>query len=513
MTIDGWDWLHLTGPNPPHDPVPGDLCNSAPARPFEYEATFAHEYQHLLQHYQDFDETVWVDEGLAMWSEKLTGYSEPDIPVTDIGWSRHVQDFLGHAAKRTDANPNPLEGGPENSLTRWGDQGDRELRADYGAAYTFMLYLEQRYGQDLLTALHRANRNGFEGLQRGLEAHGDSAADVVHQWAAMVALDATLDDGATLTGGNDALYQVDALNASINWWNRDSHGRKGAPPNGSDYVRLRDGDGEFLDAGSIDRIRFDGADRLLPLPIEWRVARNPRQHVGNPAFHSGRGANMDRAIVRRVKVPVARPHLTFSTKWKTEARWDYGFVQVFTDGGKAYRSLGNEYTDTTPVAGAIDAVKENQPGLTGSSKGWKKVRFNLERYAGRSILLSFRYITDFGVNLPGWWVDKIQIGGKRISAGKRLKGWRSATQVRRTPVRGYTLQLVAYRQNRSRAWIAPIDLGPGFTATLDAHAVGDAVGRSAEVVAAIVTQDDPTEEIWQYAPYRLVVNGTLQKGG
>jgi hypothetical protein len=141
------------------------------------------------------------------------------------------------------------------------------------------------------------------------------------------------------------------------------------------------------------------------------------------------------------------------------------------------------------------------------------VRFNLERYAGRSILLSFRYVTDSGVNLPGWWVDKIEVGGKRISAGKRLKGWRSATQVRRTPVNGVTLQLVAYRQNRSKAWIAPIDLGPGFMATLDAQAVQDAIGGKADVVAAIVTQDDPTEEIWQYAPYRLVVNGTLQRGG
>ena len=34
MTIDGYDWLHRTGATPPDDPVPGDLCASAPARPF-----------------------------------------------------------------------------------------------------------------------------------------------------------------------------------------------------------------------------------------------------------------------------------------------------------------------------------------------------------------------------------------------------------------------------------------------------------------------------------------------
>ena len=33
MTIDAFDWLHRTGQNPPNDPVPGNNCASAPARP------------------------------------------------------------------------------------------------------------------------------------------------------------------------------------------------------------------------------------------------------------------------------------------------------------------------------------------------------------------------------------------------------------------------------------------------------------------------------------------------
>ena len=53
MTIDGFDWLHRTGQNPPNEPVPGDNCTSAPARPALYEGVFAHEYQHLLLSYVD----------------------------------------------------------------------------------------------------------------------------------------------------------------------------------------------------------------------------------------------------------------------------------------------------------------------------------------------------------------------------------------------------------------------------------------------------------------------------
>ena len=52
MTIDAWDWLHRTGANPPHEPT-ADPCTSAPARPFLYEGVFAHEYQHLLESYED----------------------------------------------------------------------------------------------------------------------------------------------------------------------------------------------------------------------------------------------------------------------------------------------------------------------------------------------------------------------------------------------------------------------------------------------------------------------------
>ena len=135
MTIDSYDWVHRTKANPPHEPVPGDNCTSKPARPFLVEETFAHEYQHLLEYYEDVDEYTWIDEGLADWAQRLTGYSKPQLTVQEVGFDRHIQCFYGHCGTQTDANPNPSEGGPENSLTIWEDQGDSEILADYGAAY------------------------------------------------------------------------------------------------------------------------------------------------------------------------------------------------------------------------------------------------------------------------------------------------------------------------------------------------------------------------------------------
>ncbi|HEU4487943.1 MAG TPA: peptidase M6, partial [Actinomycetota bacterium] len=126
MTIDAFDWLHRTGANPPNEPAPGNVCASRPARPFQYESTFAHEYQHLLEYYEDPDEASWVNEGLSDWAQTLVGYVDPSKPITDQDFDSHVQSFLGFYGVLTPANPNPRPSGPETSLNLWGDQGDDE---------------------------------------------------------------------------------------------------------------------------------------------------------------------------------------------------------------------------------------------------------------------------------------------------------------------------------------------------------------------------------------------------
>ncbi|MDQ3217459.1 MAG: immune inhibitor A [Actinomycetota bacterium] len=514
MSIDAYDWLHRTGANPPNDPS-SDNCTNAPARPFLYESVFAHEYQHLLEYYEDPDETTWVNEGLSDWAQTLTGYVDPSVPITDQDFDSHVQCFLGYLGIETPANPIPRRGGPENSLTAWQDQGADEILCDYGATYTMMEYLHGLYGDDFMTALHTGDRNGLKSLRAKLAAEdGVTAAEVIHRWAAMVVLDGILDDGATLNGASEADYKAPTLDATINWDETHAYSKKGAPPNGSDYVRLRDAEDTYLEASQINEIAFDGASALAPLPIEWRVDKKPPQH-DSKALYSGSGTNFDRTIVRRVYVRKNKPTVSFKTKWNTEEGWDFGFVQVSTDGGKTYKSLKNADTTSVTDPGAIPIVKQNVPGFTGNSGGWKKETFNLEKYAGQSILLSFRYVTDSGVDLPGWWIDDIKMGGKLISRGLSLAEWQSATQVRPKKVKGFTVQLVAYNDAHGQAWISEVPLDEAFAGTLDAAAVNDAVGGQAQTVAAIVTYDEPTELIspTQYARYSLTVNGVEQPGG
>lgn len=521
MTIDGLDWLHRTGAAPPDEPVPGDLCRSKPARPFTYEATFAHEYQHLLEHYQDDDEVPWVNEGLSMYAETLAGYTSLRTPITQSGFSAQTQCFLGYQVIRTPANPNPpLRGGPENSLTLWGDQGDGEILCDYGAAETFMNFLAARYGPSFLSRLHRDKDNGLASLRKLLRSAAPAdVGEIVHDWAAMVALDGVLDRGARLAGGTAKRYRSAPLDASINWAGPDAYSTGGAPPNGSDYVRLRNEDGAFIESRRIREIAFDGAERLPPRPVEWRVDGNPPGHPGDAAFYSGSGAFLDRAIVRQVTVPAADPVLRFDTLFDIDASFDFGFVQVSTDGGKTWKSLGNEITVSGTGADAIETVKRNVPGLTGKSgRGatavWLTTAFDLSPYRGRKVLLAFRYVTDGFSDGPGWWIDNVRVGSQALSDGLNLSAWRTPTFFNPIRVSGFTVQLVGYTtRGPRRAFVHRLELDRRFDGKLAGPELARVLGPGYGVVAAIVTYDEPTERIDLYAPYKLLVNGVLQPGG
>ena len=110
ITVDGVDWLHRMGATPPHNPVPGDFCRSRAGRPFLIEATFAHEYQHLLESFQDADETTWVNEGLSMYAEQVTGYVDNRKPITDVGLQRQ-RAVLPRPHRSADGRePEPVSG-------------------------------------------------------------------------------------------------------------------------------------------------------------------------------------------------------------------------------------------------------------------------------------------------------------------------------------------------------------------------------------------------------------------
>ncbi len=63
------------------------------------------------------------------------------------------------------------------------------------------------------------------------------------------------------------------------------------------------------------------------------------------------------------------------------------------------------------------------------------------------------------------------------------------------------------------AWTTTIRLSSNFTGHLRRGVLRHALRSKADVVSVIVTYHDSTEQVQQYAPYRLWVNGWLQPGG
>jgi hypothetical protein len=501
MNIDGWDWLHRTGDDPPNEPST-DACTHAPARPNLYEGVFAHEYQHLLEAYQDWDEVSWVNEGLSMYAEPATGYGDWSLGVNDVGFEGSVQCFMGYVAKQTEVNAFPYPGGPENSLTVWGDQTDdeSEILCDYGAAGMFVAYLAQQYGVDFVSRLHTNRKNGLAGLQNLLDrfAGGVDAMTVLDRWATMVAIDGWLDKGADLVGRKETKFQLDLIHGSIYWPNDAAYENPGAPPNGSDYVRLRGAGGAWLKVQGLETIAFDGASELPPMPVEWSV--DDTQGDPAPSLYSGMGDNLDRAIIQEVTVGAGV--LTFDTRYVTEEGYDWAYVQVSTDGGQTYTSI----PCTDSITGALG------PAFEGDSGGWVTETCDLSAYAGQTILLSFRYVTDGGVAFDGFWIDDVDVDGTVLTDGTTLDGWSSMTQINPFDA-DFTVRLVAYDKDGKTVHIGKLALDGNNDGSLTGDQIQAMLGKRGKTVAAIVTFHEPTELALQTAPYALTVNGVLQPGG
>ncbi|MBD3257056.1 hypothetical protein GF377_01390 [candidate division GN15 bacterium] len=93
--------------------------------------------------------------------------------------------------------------------------------------------------------------------------------------------------------------------------------------------------------------------------------------------------------------------LRFWTYYDIESNWDYGYVEVSTD-GQAWESIaGSITTDYDPHGANLGN------GVTGSSGGWVEAVFDLSAYEGEQIFVRFTYDTDGSVVEEGWYIDDI----------------------------------------------------------------------------------------------------------
>jgi hypothetical protein len=503
MTIDAFDWAHRSGANPP-DEATNDLCTSRPGRPHLYEGTFAHEWQHLLQYYVDPAETTWMNEGLSDFAQTLTGYVDGTKTVNDKGGDSHLYCFQGYGPVQTPYNPNPRDcGGAQNSLNLWGEGGNGAgVLADYGNAYELMLYLYDHYGQDIIERLHRdGDLQGLASLDAAVKAEGaKDVYTVLHDYQSMVLLDKIVGDSkfGIVLGADKSKVTSKSLRSTVNLVNPQSYSVPGAAPNGADYVQLQK-NGQVLKGKDLRSLKFDGAKTLPALPLAWTVVNNDPDRAGNPVLFSGNANNTDATAVIPVTVPTASPTLSFLAKYGAELGYDYGYVVVSTDGGTTYTAIPGDKTVDGPLG----------PGVNGTTTGFEPHSYDLSAYAGKSILLGFRYVSDGGVNEGGLLLDDIKLGGTLLSDGSSLAPFDSPTEIKPVTVKNWNLKLVGIDEAHALAWQFEFN-GQN---SLSLNWIQLALLSLFPKVVAIVAYDEPTEQVQQYAPYTLTVNGVLQPGG
>ena len=131
---------------------------------------------------------------------------------------------------------------------------------------------------------------------------------------------------------------------------------------------------------------------------------------GSYEYWGGQSDQMDNNMVTNVDLTGKKSaNLTFDAWYNMEEQWDFAFVQVSTDNGKTWKSLGNANTRSDVVSNGYPTIVDSMPGFTGDSNGWQKQSFDLTSYAGQKIQLRLRSATDWGTSLIGFFADNIKV--------------------------------------------------------------------------------------------------------
>jgi immune inhibitor A len=132
--------------------------------------------------------------------------------------------------------------------------------------------------------------------------------------------------------------------------------------------------------------------------------------AGTYEYWSGQQDEMDSSAVTSLDLTgKTSAQLEFDAWYDTEEQWDFAFVQVSTDNGATWKSLGNDHTRSDVVPEGYPTILNSMPGFTGNSNGWQKEAFDLSAYAGQKIQMRLRYATDWGSTLTGFFADNVKV--------------------------------------------------------------------------------------------------------
>jgi hypothetical protein len=311
-----------------------------------YLGTLVHELQHAVQWQIDPNEERWFDEGFSGLVQRVTGF--------DPGRSDEV-----------------FREAFDTQLNHWPYQGEGvPPAADYGASYRYVLYLWERFGDDLIRDLIHHPANGLPSIDAVLAEHqtGCSADELFADWVLANAIDR-----------GEYRYDLEEWEPSLDRWTETTFYRypveirSAVQPYAADYFRLEN-TRPFV-------IRFRGTTESRLLPVA--------PHSGETCWWSNAAHHSDTFLTRNVDlVSLSRATLSFWTWYEIESAGSQVFLSISRDGGTSWSVLQT---------------------YGGSSNGWVEEYVDLSSYAGTQIQLRFDYVTRHGAQDPGFLLDDLAI--------------------------------------------------------------------------------------------------------
>lgn len=377
-----------------------------------YASMLAHELQHIIEFGRRPRAEAWLNEGASMLAQDVNG-----LPLG----ANVPRAFFQH---------------PETQLTAW--DADAESNAPhYAAAYLWLRYFTARFGgPEIMRSLLASGQSDLGAFEELLRRRGEPERlpDVVADWSVANYLnDARIGDGRYGYGGiagNAAETGVVAEGMPYEGWVR---------PYASNYVVVQAGPGRTI------RFRGDRAASLMG---------QPPPPGARAEWWSNRGDRMDATLTRSLDLSSATTaHLSYDIWYDVERDFDYGYVEVSTD-GTTWKPVSTEHTTLQDPNGASygagytgvsgDSPAASGPGLRTPS--WVHETIDLSPYAGAAVSLRFEYVTDDSYNGPGIAVANLavpEIGwydNPERRDGWQSQGWLPTTN--RVP-QEYRVQLIA----------------------------------------------------------------------
>jgi len=342
-----------------------NMENLKPGEPLYY-GTLVHELQHLIQWHSDPNEPVWLSEGLAQFTELYVGLDTVDT----------YYDYAN---------------APGTQLNTWLQDAGDEIFAHYGAAYLFVVYLWEQFGDQAIQDLMQQPADGLSGVSAILAERDPlmTLDQFILNWATANFVD---------NRSYGPIYDYEHLSlpepeyqARIDQVPFET--MQAAQQFGASYYRL-DLEGQHT-------LTFAG-DSLVDL-----VPTSP--HDGETMWYVPALNELDAQLTASFDLTgLTQAELTFWTWYDLEEGYDFAYVSASVDGGSSWDLLMPEHAK----------AGEYGPGLTGqsnrldrSSDGWIEESVSLAPYTGGRVTVRFEVVSDSAIAKSGFALDDIAISG------------------------------------------------------------------------------------------------------